>query len=208
MEAKDVIQTLSNHNPFNPYKAYNIYQYGSHVYGTVGPQSDFDIIMISDLEEPYAQFHWQDFNCTVFDIREFEIRLRDHDMTMLECLSLPEEFIIKNKRPYELKVDLYELRRAVSKKASNSFVKAKKKLTVKESFNPYVARKSLFHALRIPMFGKQIAEHGKILDFSVANHYWPQIRDCGHDDWAYYKKKYQPIFNNIMSDFRKVAPKG
>jgi len=207
MEHSEIIQILSIDNPFSPYKAINIYQYGSHVYGTVGPQSDFDIIMVSDIEEPYVQFHWNELNCTVFSIKEFEMRLQDYDMTMLECVCLPEKFIIKNKKHYEIIIDRYKLRSAVSKKASNSFVKAKKKLTVKESFSPYVARKSLFHALRIPMFGSQLAQHGEIIDYSAANHYWPAIRDCGHDDWGYYKKKYQPIFNSIMSDFRKVAPK-
>jgi predicted nucleotidyltransferase len=206
-ESKDIIQLLSNCNPFNPYKAVSIYQYGSHVYGTAGPQSDFDIIMVSPMEESYNQFHWQNLNCTVFSIKEFEQRLIEHDITMLECMFLPCEFIVKDKRQYNFEISKYVLRHSVSKKASNSFVKAKKKLTVEKSFNPYVAKKSLFHSLRIPIFGKQLAEFGKIVDYSAANHYWPQIRDCGHEDWSYYKKKYQPVFNNLMSDFRRVAPK-
>lgn len=69
-------------------------------------------------------------------------------------------------------------------------------------------RKSLFHALRIPMFGEQIGKHGKIIDYGVANHFWPEIRDCAITDWKHYHKKYKPIFNGIMSNFRKVAPKG
>jgi hypothetical protein len=165
--------------------------------------------MVSNIDEPYIQFHAGDFNCTTFSIKEFEKRLSECDMTMLECVFLPGNLIIKNDYDYShnLKIDKYKLRRAVSEKASNSFVKAKKKFIVEESRNIYVGKKSLFHSLRIPMFGKQIAEHGRIIDYSVANHYWPTIRDCAIDDWKYYKKKYKPVFNGIMSEFRKVAPK-
>lgn len=67
--------------------------------------------------------------------------------------------------------------------------------------------KRLFHALRIPMIGRQIAEQCRIVDYGVANYFWPEIRDCAIDDWKHYKKKYQPIYNGIMSEFRKVAPK-
>jgi len=210
MDDTQIIQSISQHNPFNVYKAINIYRYGSHVYGTVGPQSDIDIITVSDIEEPFVQFHYGDFNCTTFSIQEFEKRLSEHEMTMLECIFLPDNLIVKNKNRYAdtFELNKYQLRTAVSHKASNSFVKAKKKLTVEADLNIYVGKKSLFHSLRIPMFGKQVAEHGRIIDYGVANHYWPMIRDCGHDDWGYYKKKYQPIFNSIMSDFRKMAPKG
>ena len=209
MDNDIIIECLLEDNPFNPYKAMNIYRYGSHVYGTVGPQSDVDIIMVSPIDEPYVQFHRGDFNCTTFSIQEFEKRLSEHDITMMECVFLPDNLIVKNDADYAngLEIDKYKLRRAVSEKASNSFVKAKKKFIVDESRNIYVGKKSLFHALRIPMFGKQLAEHGRIVDYGVANHYWPRIRDCDIDDWKYYKKMYQPIFNNIMSEFRKVAPK-
>jgi len=210
MEHWKVIESLKRDNPFNPSKATNIYQYGSHVYGTVGPQSDFDVIAVSDIEESHIQFHWKDFNCTVFSTEEFETRLAEHDMTMLECIFLPDKFIISNCKDYRktFELDKYQLRRAVSKKASNSFVKAKKKLIVKESFDPYVAKKSLFHSLRIPIFGMQIAEYNRIIDYQAANQFWPQIRDCGHNDWGYYQKKFKPVFNKIMTEFRKRAPKG
>jgi hypothetical protein len=209
MNNDQIIEGMANWNPFNPDKAINIYRYGSHVYGTVGTKSDFDIITVSDIEEPYVQFHYGDFNCTTFSIMEFERRLDDHEITMLECIFLPEKMIVRNEHNYSeiFKVDKYKLRHAVSKKASNSFVKAKKKFIIEVDRNIYVGKKSLFHSLRIPIFGRQLAQHGKVLDYSEANHYWPRIRDCKIEDWGYYKKTYQPILNDLMSKFRKVAPK-
>ena len=210
MNNDEIIDKLIVDNPFSPRKALNIYRYGSHVYGTAGPQSDVDVLMVSNIEEPYNQFSYKNFGCTVFSVEEFVKRLDEHDISMLECIFLPDNLIIKNEMDFRvsIKIDKYKLRNAVSKKASNSFVKAKKKFTVEEDKNIYVGKKSLFHSLRIPIFGKQIAEYGKITDYGAANHYWPRILDCKVEDWNYYKKIYQPILNNIMSDFRRVAPKG
>lgn len=206
METKDILNIIQHQNPFNIYKATNLYLYGSRVYGTHNEDSDYDYLMVSDIEEPYVQFKHEHVNVTVFSVTEWHKRLVEHEISALECLYLPEEMILKNKVGWGVPIDNQVLRRAVSAKASNSFVKAKKKFTVENDI--YVGKKSLFHALRIPMFGKQLAEHGKIINYAVANHYWNQIKGCGIDDWDYFKKKYKPVFNNIMSDFRKVAPKG
>lgn len=206
MNNQEVLDTIVRENPFNLDKATNIYMYGSHVYETVGPESDYDYLMVSDIEEPYLQFKKDKFNLTVFSNVEWKKRLDEHEISALECLYLPPEMVIKQDREWKVEIDNRVLRRAVSAKASNSFVKAKKKFTVENEI--YVGKKSLFHALRIPMFGKQLATEGRITDYTVANHYWNQIKGCGIDDWDYFKKKYKPVFNNIMSDFRKVAPKG
>lgn len=208
MDDDQILEGLVEDNPFNPQKAVAIYRYGSHVYGTAGPQSDVDIIMVSHIEEPYVQFHKGDLNCTVFSVKEFQKRLDGHDITMLECVFLPDRFIIQGKDyDWNAKIETYKLRRAISAKSSNSFVKAKKKFTIEEDRDIYLGKKSLFHALRIPMIGRQIAVLGRIVDYGIANHYWPEIRDCAIDDWKHYKKKYQPIYNGIMSEFRRAAPK-
>lgn len=207
MNKDKVLQLIKSENPFNLDKAYNIYLYGSRVYGTYDASSDYDYLMVSDIEEPYVQFKSGDFNVTAFSSVEWEKRIREHEISVLECLYLPEEMIIRNDRNWKVDIDGQILRRAVSAKASNSFVKAKKKFTIEEDRDIYVGKKSLFHALRIPMFGKQLAEFGRITDYSVANHYWNQIKGCGIDDWSYFQKKYKPVFNNLMSEFRKVAPK-
>lgn len=207
MEAKELFNYIQTYNPFNVDKAINLYLYGSRVYGTNDDNSDYDYLMVSGIvQEPYAQFKHDNINVTVFSLEEWVKRLQQHEISALECLYLPDEMVLKNSADYNVTIDSQMLRRAVSAKASNSFVKAKKKFTVENDI--YTGKKSLFHALRIPMFGEQLAKHGKIVDYTVANHYWNQIRGCGIDDWNYFKKKYQPIFNNIMSSFRKVAPKG
>lgn len=207
MELQELTKTIEEHNPFNVDKAISLYLYGSRVYGTHDEKSDYDYLMVSGvLQEPFIQFKHDDLNVTVFSLDEWVKRLQEHEISALECLYLPKEMILKNNADFNVTIDSQVLRRAVSAKASNSFVKAKKKFTVENDI--YVGKKSLFHALRIPMFGEQLAKHGRIVDYTVANHYWNQIKGCGIDDWSYFQKKYKPVFNNIMSEFRKVAPKG
>ena len=209
IDDKEIINKLLN-NPLHPINMSAIYRYGSYVYGTVNDKSDVDIICVSlAMDDPFIQYSDGPFNCTAFSEEEFLNRLNNHDMTMIECMSLPNEMIIKNKKDYSkhFKLDLYKLRHSLSAKASNSFVKAKKKFIVPEDRNIYVGKKSLFHALRLPMFGSQVAKHGRVVDFSEANHYWPEILNNPSEDWNVYHKRYKPIFNNIMSEFRKVAPK-
>lgn len=210
MSDKEIIINKLLHNPLHPINMSAIYRYGSYVYGTVNKQSDVDIICVSlAMDDPFIQYSDGAFNCTAFSEKEFLSRLNDHDITMIECISLPNKMIIKEKKNYaeHFELDLYKLRHAVSAKASNSFVKAKKKFIVPEDKNIYVGKKSLFHSLRLPMFGSQVAKHGRIVDFAEANHYWPEILNNPSENWEVYKKRYKPIFNNIMSEFRKVAPK-
>lgn len=207
-----ILNTLLLKNPFNLDNAIGVYLYGSRVYGTYGVDSDYDLVMVSHIEEPFTQFKWSKLNCTVYSVIEFEKMLQAHEISALECLFLPPEFKYKHFTDGQIcfdasQIDLYKLRHSISAKASNSFVKAKKKFIVPEDKDIYVGKKSLFHSLRIPIFGRQIAEHKRIIDYTAANHYWPAIRDCTIEDWDYYKKKYQSVYNNLMSDFRKAAPK-
>lgn len=98
-------------------------------------------------------------------------------------------------------MDLEVLRRSISAKASNSWVKAKKKIN---QGDVRIGQKSLFHSLRIVMYGCQIAEYGQIVDYQCANKYWDIIKKI--EDWELLKEKFQPLKNQLNSKFRKLAP--
>ena len=85
--------------------------------------------------------------------------------------------------------------------------KHEKKLEVEKNFNPLVAKKNLFHVLKILLFGKQIAKYGKIIDYKEANNYFYDIMNIESNDWLVFKNKYQPIANELKTEFRKYAPK-
>lgn len=187
----------------------NGYCYGSRVYGTANEGSDYDYILIfkdGTVKDEFAVTRG-DLSLHMYQHSSFQDLINRHKIFALECVFLPKDQILQNKMPFQIKIDLKKLRSAISEKASHSFVKAKKKIVVDKDHDLYIAKKSLFHSLRIIDFGTQMALHGKIVDYQSTNSYWEDIYTDPNEDWEYYHEKYKPIFNSKMSSFREVAPK-
>lgn len=183
----------------------NMYAYGSRVYGTAGPTSDYDYIIVEDGEVGKEDTLSNDgVDATVYDCKRFRQRIEDHEISVLEMHILKKELIFPTLVPL-WQLDRSKLRESLSAKASNSFVKAKKKFEVEQQ--PYIAKKSLWHSLRILKFGIQIAVHGRITDFAEANGLWKAIADNPSGVWEDYKQDYQVLYNNLKTQFRLVAPK-
>jgi hypothetical protein len=56
-------------------------------------------------------------------------------------------------------------------------------------------------------FGMQLAQTGAITNYGSVNHMWDEIVLNEHNDWEYFKGKYQIAFNAACTQFRLVAPK-
>lgn len=185
-----------------------VYMYGSRVYGTHSPHSDHDYIVILDDEvgahKDAQQYdsHSGDLSIHTYLYSSWKEHLANHKIFALECHSL-----FPMDRKVEFTLDLPTLRKEISSKSSNSWVKCKKKLTV-ETGEFYVGIKSLFHSFRIPIFGIQIAQHGKVVDFSAANHIWDELKHLPEDTtWDELNAKYKARHNELMTEFRKHAEK-
>jgi len=72
---------------------------------------------------------------------------------------------------------------------------------------PYIAKKSLFHSFRILNYAIQVAENGRIVDYTAVNDMWKDIKANESESWADYKKVYQPLYNKMKSEFRVAVPK-
>lgn len=105
------------------------FAYGSRVYGNFRKDSDHDFIIVVK-NKTEEQFSDNLININFFSVEEHQNRLNEHEISALECYFLPGEFVLKNEKIYNFKLDLQKLRHALSAKSSNSFVKSKKKLTV------------------------------------------------------------------------------
>lgn len=176
------------------------YVYGSHVYGCANANSDLDYIVIveSEDDELYYSVNEEDVNYTVYSEAKFIKRIKEHHISALECIfQRPEQ------DPYikYFNLNLETLRREFSGVTSNSFVKCKKKLAIGED---YIGKKSMFHSLRILMFGIQIAKYGKITDYKEANYLLPIIIDM--ENWEDIKEYCQPIYNSLKSELKLLAP--
>lgn len=136
----------------------------------------------------------------------------NNDIVALEAIFVPngmwfglteKHFEYQNR----FKLDLWKLRECVSSICSNSWVKCKKKLTVEKDYNLRIAQKSLFHSMRIYMFGVQLAKNGRIVDYSCAKQLWYDISKVEEPTWEYYKTTYQKKFNELRSELVELCPK-
>ena len=181
----------------------NIYEYGSRVYG-YKPSKDLDyIVVVEDSLEKPQQFNISGRDVTVYSKEYFQEQIKRHEISCLECLWLPSNLVIQEDWKPEFILNKESLRSSCSKKSSNSWVKAKKKLTVSDS--PYIGKKSLFHSLRILDFAIQIAKNGKIVDYAESNRYWDKISEL--KEWKELQKTFQKEYNQKKSKLRELCPK-
>lgn len=186
----------------------SLFKYGSHVYGTNNEHSDNDLIMVvingTTLSDEFLKNFNQFGDLTIYDESEFQNQINNHEISVLECLFLDKKDIYKNNKDWNFNLNLQTLRSSISGKASNSWVKAKKKFIVEKDYNPYIGQKSAWHALRILNFGTQIATFGKINNYQELT---PLYKDILSLDWEGINNKYKSLYNELASKFREVAPK-
>ncbi len=179
----------------------SVFSYGSRVYGTNTENSDYDFIVVTEDNKEYLDSYGTAdgiVNCSVYSRETFLEFVKQQKIQILECLFLDDDKILLNSEIWNFELDLMLLRKNISSSSSNSWVKAKKKLIDGEI---YIAQKSLFHSLRIPVFGKQIAAKGKIYDYSEANYIWEEIKGLD-TDWDLWKSKFQNFRNSTLTEFR------
>lgn len=195
---------LERLNPESNDKIHAIYKYGSQVYGSLHEHSDYDFIVVSDVDvSNTVSMPNVDINSVTPD--EFQKNLNNQEIWALECVFTSPIFSRKN---FELTIDIKKLRSSISRNSDQSFNKAKKKFISPYDLEGELMRgkKSLFHAFRVVLFGIQIVKHQRIVDFQEANCYFTEIMTNSSDKWedySYLKQKH----NALMTAFRAVAPK-
>ena len=185
----------------HPTRVINVYLFGSQIYGNASVNSDFDILMIAKTPYEEREIVIDNLNIHILSMDRFLDGLRVHNITNIECLFSPHILKETIKIPYELNIK--GLRHSISHTVSNSWVKCMKKM---EQGDYYIGIKSMFHALRISMFGKQIAENGCITDWEGANYIWTELMSKTWT-WAELAQKYQPLRNKLLTEFKLVTHK-
>jgi predicted nucleotidyltransferase len=187
-------------------RVFNVYIFGSQVYGTSNSDSDWDIIMVANNSVESTEIRKGLFNIHVYTPDKFKKDLEWHRIHNLECIFAPDWAKLKETIDYkkDFKLDIPKLRHATSHISSNSWVKAKKKITLSNEY--HIGIKSLFHSIRITDFSIQIIEFGHIKDFKSSNDIWYDLLTNRYN-WNELEIKYKPIRNKIMSEFRSISYK-
>lgn len=183
----------------------NVYPYGSYVYGTATENSDEDAIVVCDKfsKEEIANI-FDELDVTCYTTNEFQKLLNEHELSVLEAFFFPQ--IQKPVLNFTFELDVFKLRSSCAAKASNSWVKAKKKLDEQSpDYSPYIGKKSAWHAIRILDFACQIIENGGIINYASCNRYYNDILNCG--SWEEIEMKYRLVYNQYRSKLRLLAPK-
>lgn len=204
MEDKNIIiaEVLAQAN-VHPLKVKGMYIFGSRVYGTVGPDSDYDVILIANASAPDVEVKGEKYNIHIIVPDLWNKLLRDNHIKAIECVFAPDWAQLipcSDKSEFVYKEESF--RHNVSHTVSNSWVKCKKKLAQGDY---YIGIKSMFHALRIIDFGIQFAAHRQI-QFNSANWIWDHLKDR---DWTWeeLETRYKSYRNVQLSEFRKLASK-
>ena len=187
----------------HPSRIQNVYIFGSQVYSTASEISDYDILIIA--KTPYEEKELVIDNCNIhiLTLDRFLEGLKQHNIGRLECLMSAQKWRLKEEINIPIIIKESGLRHSISHTVSNSWIKSKKKL---EQGDYYLGIKSLFHSLRIAMFGLQIINHGKIVDFKCANYIWEELKSKIWN-WEELNETFRPLRNKIMTDFRSVTNK-
>ncbi len=105
-----------------------LYPYGSRVYGTANEQSDYDFICVCGIKSTdEVKFSFGDV--TYYTETEFRNAIEEHEISILEC-AWTKPIVDELHMVVHPLIDKAKLRTSISAKASNSWVKCKKKLTV------------------------------------------------------------------------------
>lgn len=182
---------------------------GSRVYGTFGPRSDEDFtVVLADRGARQDLLFRDGKNVVIHGIGTFEKALSEQSVFALEALFAPAEHRLKEARPaIPWRLDAAKLAASASARSASDFAKAAK--TFEEE--PFAAKKKLFHAIRIPMFARQVIAKGRIVDFTEAAPIWREIEAREDLDWEAYARDYAPLRERLTTDLaappRRAEPR-
>jgi hypothetical protein len=205
MEAKEILEKLNI--PEND--VVNIYPYGSKVYGTASEDSDDDFIIVyKSALLPNGAFRNNAISSADKQIQAvcysrggFQDAINNYEIGALECLFLPEEKVIMKKWKFAIqRWEEKEMTKKIISKASASWHLAQLQF---EDGEDEMARKGVYHALRILQLGIQLKEFKKIVTFSEAK----AIREMVMNDEDFSVKKWLHIRDNLMEKLRCTTEK-
>ena len=170
-------------------RIWNIYLYGSRIYGTNKSSSDLDAMVVASSMNMDKEIKDATYNIHIVTPDAFVDRMKDYRMVYLECIFAPQSAILQEKRDLkgDFAIDREVVKKHILSQSHDSWVKAKMKFKEMDILR---GTKSVFHSLRILDFGEQLVKNGRIVDFSSANKYWQELDSCNCVKWDLVKEKF------------------
>lgn len=154
-----------------------IFPYGSRVYGNATETSDNDYIIVTKgsmlksggFKQNAISNKDRTIQGVLYSRSGFIDAINNYDIAALECLSLPEDMVLK--KSWDFKVQKWEDKafvKLIITKMSASWFSADN--YARDDYDD-LAKKGIYHAIRILMFALQLKNNNKVTDFTVANEF-------------------------------------
>lgn len=188
----------------------SIYKYGSQVYGTASKYSDYDYIIVAKnsmlnsgaFKNNAVSSSDYTIQGTLYSRGGFQDAINNYSMPAMECLSLAQDDVLLRKWPFKVqKWDSKEMIDKVIQQASASRHIADKQAKTSDGEFKDRAKRGMFHAIRILMFGFQLKEHQKIVDFSAANELHSEMMSIEDEDFD--TRDWYKLFDELLNKLRE-----
>lgn len=179
------------------------FRVGSRVYGTAGPRSDHDyvVVLVNPLQRRDLLFG-EGINVTVHGVRSFQAALSDGSVFAFEALFAPGPHRLKEPvPPFKFELDWKKLCESAVARSTSDYEKAKKRFSEESESS----RKKLFHSLRVPLFALELLRTGKIENFGAAGEYFEEIMSHPSEDFADYEAVYGPARARMCAELAALA---
>jgi hypothetical protein len=182
---------------------HSVFRCGSRVYGSAGPTSDEDFVVILAQKGAKQDLAFRGgANFVLHGVETFRDAIAAQSVFALECLFLPPEHRLKETRgAFSYKPDRKKLADSAAARSDADFAKARKTF----DDEPGPAKKKLFHAIRVPMFARQIATHGRLVDYAEASPIWFELRADEALAWEALEKRFGPLRDAVCGDLATLG---
>lgn len=185
----------------HPLKVRNVYVYGSRVYGSNRPDSDFDIVVVAGHMLPHEEIKNEKYNIHIHTPDKFKADLFAYKVYALECFFAPEWAKVSIKESYnDFSINEAKFKQSILTQSSNTWSDAKYKF---QTGDIHRGLKTAFHAIKVLQFGQQILDKGFIYDFGANNELLSEIKNSEFYDWKPLKEKYLPLKIELERQFKE-----
>lgn len=173
----------------DPRRVWNIYLYGSRVYNTAREDSDLDFKVIASTITKHTEYNDGEYNVHVWTPDVFRDDLFEHNISALECVFAPDFARIEEKVNYRQQFvpNKYKMQKSCLSESHSAWIRGKMKLM---DGDIHRGQKSIFHAIRILVFGLQVIKYNAIVDFSEANGYYEAVMGLESVNWNDFKEEF------------------
>lgn len=182
----------------------NIYPYGSRVYGNHSEDADYDYVIVfksafldnGAFKNNAISSADRKIQGSVYSRSGFQDAINKYDMAALECVYLDDDKVLKKVWPFKPpRIEKHSFIKNVITNTSNSQYRAVNRY---KDGDIRMAKKGVYHSLRVLTFGLQIMEHGKIVDYGACNDLLDTI--MLHDDFS--PRKYITLFDELSAKLK------